>query len=810
MAITPVAGVTHQAVLKYGPPGSPSYVGLMLPGRDLSNFTIEPYTPFAPKSAEGYAAIRDFSIASVWELGNDWSGGTGHLVEGRVEANTYAYSYGGGTQTGGTTLYTAQKGRILPAPKLTQVSDIRFDLIQFITFGGRIYALSNDALGKIYQFAADGLSVPTTPVETLSAAGKQLWTDGTTLYATQGSAFPVRKTTNGTVWSNHTFNADYVEMRTGGVLCYVTGATFTPAGTEGYAAATIGWAGTNATSMVVLEDAVLIGKPEGLYKWIQGRVEELFAVPWAQDTSNFSKVVVHNNLIYFNVKNKLYYTDMKNVVEIIPKDVGGFKAIHALASSHGPLMIGAKITPQPAAPFPSGPRSVTTPATDIVDDASAGTVAWVSPGNAGVSDNAYATVTLPNPNDSSHYLKATNFGFAVPASASITGVKVEFEKSSPAGVPIIDSLIKLVKGGVIGGNGKVISLNWPTTDTYSAYGHSADLWGLSLTPADVNASNFGVVIQARNNGTGSVTGQIDHVRITVYYSYTSGDKNYIFMFNGPDDPGLNPLFSDVTAATPILAIHVSTAPDAAAARVYFDINLNPIDTAYIDLDLNFLPKTYNISGATYLYLTEFSAGFQSIKKWFYEVVLNVINPSSTTFATVYYSIDGADFVQIQDEAGNPVEFTLNQRGVGGYFPLDTTGTYVQLKIALRTTVTTGPSGISAVTIRGEVMVKPRYQIQFPADASQMVLPLQGPAEDGNAIKAAILTASQQGYPPKLQDYKGNWHLVLFRPPSPFEAVRDFAAPDAGRLLTAYPIIQMVLVEIDALASGGALNAWAPG
>ncbi len=816
MAIIPVAGVTHQAVLKYGSPSSPSYVGLMLPGRDLANFTIEPYTPFAPKSAEGYAAIRDFSIASVWELFNDLSGGTGHLLEGKVEANTYAYARGNNITGGlGTCLYTAQKGKVLPAPASVNANTgatpiAAGNIKQWITFGGRIFALTDENPGRIFRWDAAG-TAPTL-VDTLNVGanttGKQLFSDGTTLYCTRGPTQPIRQTTDGTTWTNNASTADFVEVRTGGVLCLLQNASFFPQGTEGYGSVVVGKSGTIATAIAVLEDSVLIGKPEGLYRWAQGRVEELFAVPWAEDTNNFSKMVVHNNLVYFNVRNKLYYTDLTNVVEIVPKDLGGFKAINSLASSHGPLMIGAKITPIPAFATSAGPRSVTTPATDITDDASYGTVAWTNPQNAGVSDAAYATAVL-DLGIATHYLKALNFGFAIPSNAAITGIKVEIQKAATISVKVGDQVVKLVKGGVVSGDNKLAG-GWPATETYTTYGGSNDLWMLSLTPADVNVANFGVVISGM--GATVVTARVDHIRMTVYYTVAGGDLNYIFMFNGPNDPGLNPLWSDAAGANPIYAIGVSTAPDAAAARVYFDTDNANADIRYIDLDLNFLPKTYdtNASLVSYIYLTEFSAGFQSIKKWFYENVLNVVNPSNQTFAKVFYSIDGSEFVQAQDETGAAVEHTLSQRSVGDYYPLDTTGTYVQLKLALRTTASTGAAGISAVTIRGDVMVKPRYQIQFPADASQQVFPLQGPAEDGNAIKAAIKTVAEQGYPCKLQDYKGNWHLVLFKPPSPFEAIRDYAAPDAGSLLTAYPIVQMVLVEIDALASGGALNAWSPG
>lgn len=45
------------------------------------------------------------------------------------------------------------------------------------------------------------------------------------------------------------------------------------------------------------------------------------------------------------------------------------------------------------------------------------------------SNNSYATVTLSNEGDTSHYLRPTNFGFIIPADATIEGIEVTIEKS---------------------------------------------------------------------------------------------------------------------------------------------------------------------------------------------------------------------------------------------------------------------------------------------------------------------------------------------------------------------------------------------
>jgi hypothetical protein len=149
-----------------------------------------------------------------------------------------------------------------------------------------------------------------------------------------------------------------------------------------------------------------------------------------------------------------------------------------------------------------------------------GTVAWSNPDNAKVSDNVYATVSTSSNGVTSHYLKATNFSFSIPTGATINGIVAEVEKKK--GVldsSDIDNSVKLVKGGTISGTDKASSTPWPNTDTYTTYGSSSDLWGLSLTPSDINDTNFGVAISSLIVSSDiGVDANIDHIRITVYYT----------------------------------------------------------------------------------------------------------------------------------------------------------------------------------------------------------------------------------------------------------------------------------------------------
>ena len=151
----------------------------------------------------------------------------------------------------------------------------------------------------------------------------------------------------------------------------------------------------------------------------------------------------------------------------------------------------------------------------FASDATLGVVAITNPASAQLSDNAYATAVLLA-TQTTQYLKATNFGFSIPLDATITGRTVNVERSSTVGSTTNDNSIKLVKGGTISGNEKATGTAWGTSDSVATYGSSSDLWGLTLTPADVNLSTFGVVVSAIT--TLAATAQIDMVSITIDYT----------------------------------------------------------------------------------------------------------------------------------------------------------------------------------------------------------------------------------------------------------------------------------------------------
>ena len=149
-----------------------------------------------------------------------------------------------------------------------------------------------------------------------------------------------------------------------------------------------------------------------------------------------------------------------------------------------------------------------------------GTVAWTSPGSITADDTSYATCALSN-SAQSNYLSGTNYGFSIPAGATINGIQVTIgrDSSSFTSPYIHDTVVSLIKGGVVtGANEAATSTNWPTTITAASYGSTSDLWGTTWTAADINAANFGVALSASSTGTTSRTASVDYMQITVTYT----------------------------------------------------------------------------------------------------------------------------------------------------------------------------------------------------------------------------------------------------------------------------------------------------
>ena len=146
------------------------------------------------------------------------------------------------------------------------------------------------------------------------------------------------------------------------------------------------------------------------------------------------------------------------------------------------------------------------------------------------ADHQYAEVTLaayPSCFQSTCYysriLFAYDFGFTIPAAATITGVKAAVLRMSTAATAVSDSAVQLFNGQPTGMNHASQAL-WTPALTTEIYGDSTDTWGIALTPDSVNSNLFGLAVQVMNKNLSAsfITASVDHITMTVYYSTGTG------------------------------------------------------------------------------------------------------------------------------------------------------------------------------------------------------------------------------------------------------------------------------------------------
>ena len=821
MPVTPQAKISHHVVMRYNTPGSPLYQGLIIPENPDGSlpYAVEAYNQFAPQLRQGDATDSDRALLSAWEIFKSQNGGMGKVFEEAVEMNTYFYA------SGTPALYTAQEGHVLPPPAVVTVDTARKDIKQFLfcafSGGSKFMALSNAAAGIVYSFDSTGVTL--TAVETLTAAGKHMVFDGTTLFVTQGSSNAVRKTTDGTTFSNHTFNADYVAVRENGVLAYVGtsggNCVLTPGGTD----TTINIGTSAPTNLISFAGALWIGKPEGLWRWAAGHTGDspFFAALEFYSTDNCKFMAVHNNLLYFNMGNRLFYTNGQTGVfgRIEPKEINGYETIDALTATAGPLLIAAHTRPGTTSSQEqqsqilymesvnnSGLNPLMAAAVGAVSSAkspgaassvtwTAGDTAWINPSNAITSDNSYATVTGDGVNVA-ELLYLSTLGFAVPTGATITGIVARVEAKHSVGGSSNALHCAVTKTGIgADPSGFTLRTITPTTsDAVYILGTTTDLWGQTLSVADVNASTFGLFfyVVAAGMGSGEVT-SIDDVVVTVYYNI--GGNTYA-------------------------AVGATTLFDTNGVRVYFceSDSTNGNGVRYLNMSPRFRPLTYDIRSAANQYnvITEFTASLPVVHKWGFDVVVAVRNTSSTTFAMVEYSTNqGGTWTKLQDSAGADISsMTLSSEYVGGYFPNNVTWTRLMLRYYMWTTDPSSSAEIIRLTARGLVMTDDLYKFSFPVDCGQMVsgftTDFNGQnAENGDVIMTNLRTMAGQKYPVDLQDIRGNWHRVVFQPPSPIETITEYHVNQLTGDVSFAARALINLIEIIPLSGAtGTLPTWA--
>ena len=175
---------------------------------------------------------------------------------------------------------------------------------------------------------------------------------------------------------------------------------------------------------------------------------------------------------------------------------------------------------------------------------------WSSTANAANQDGTFSTVTLGSAgNETSDYLKLTNWNFNLVGPVTITGIVVEIKmKVSPFATPgVVNHDLRLVKGGSVlsampnyrnifdsDGDGVGDAFGHPVTGDFNSQsrpttlnilhafpndGRTNFLWGTTWTETEIENAGFGFAYAAKNqSGTTDGILSVDGAQITVYYS----------------------------------------------------------------------------------------------------------------------------------------------------------------------------------------------------------------------------------------------------------------------------------------------------
>lgn len=162
----------------------------------------------------------------------------------------------------------------------------------------------------------------------------------------------------------------------------------------------------------------------------------------------------------------------------------------------------------------------------------AGILAWSNPNNITSVGSPYVAADIRLLK--TRFLEGTNYNFNIPDDATIDGIEVVVNRMGEQNTFLGTTygvrdygiyLVKNVDGSPvvqISGNNKATSALWPELLTPTTYGSSGDLWGLILTPTDINNVNFGVALSVENTGLTKKMATVDYIQITVYYTVPQG------------------------------------------------------------------------------------------------------------------------------------------------------------------------------------------------------------------------------------------------------------------------------------------------
>jgi hypothetical protein len=209
-----------------------------------------------------------------------------------------------------------------------------------------------------------------------------------------------------------------------------------------------------------------------------------------------------------------------------------------------------------------------------------GDYVWNDPGNITADDGNMAWWAAASGGAGSDLLRATNFGFNIPSNAVIDGVLVSIDLGFRSGEYV--ATVQLRTNAATSNNKATFG------SMQASYGGVTDLWGMTLTPAIVNGSDFGFQIDSNDVSGGDAQVNIDYIQITIYWHYDATvapaevETRYDYKIYSPTNayignlPGVVSEYStsqDINSAGSQLPIEVASGSLDDAAPIFAPGNL---------------------------------------------------------------------------------------------------------------------------------------------------------------------------------------------------------------------------------------------
>lgn len=194
------------------------------------------------------------------------------------------------------------------------------------------------------------------------------------------------------------------------------------------------------------------------------------------------------------------------------------KTLTSIASLVLACTLACILTAIPALAFffnTAGPN-LPTAATGSTTTIGGGTRTWTNPTNIELADGTNATVPFLAGAASSADLIGTGFGFAITSTDTISGITLQINYTDTGGAgDVVENQVRILKAGVATATNHSTGATLPASAATVTYGGTADLWGGTFTPADINSTTFGAAFVCRDNVGVADGAGVDFFRITV-------------------------------------------------------------------------------------------------------------------------------------------------------------------------------------------------------------------------------------------------------------------------------------------------------